>query len=435
MMTFHFFLAVNNFRGFSNCPTIHLILLNFSLLLQWQMEGASLYWNKICKYNSNISLRDSWDSNYAPVSMTINSNDSILYNNSFDSKGLFSQEKRICLNYNKGLLCSINGMKDKQRNFSFTSFLFSDSIFSLSPLVPVKVYYNAETCRLEILKENKGRAGIYRFTNILNGKTYVGSSVELRNRFLHYYRLTYLANKRRGQSMICKALLKNGYNNFTLEILEYCDPSEAILREQYYIDLLKPGYNILKFAGSTLGYKHSEDTKAKLSSVLKAVWKSEISDMLKAKLSASWTEERRLKMILLKEGKTLSEETRAKISAALKEVWQSEEKRAKYLASKKKKDVIMSEETKAKISATKKGVKKSEETKAKMSAAHMGNKHGPGYHGQIEILDMETGIKTVYASMSELSKALSIPKSSISAYFSRNIGKPYKGRYMMTKVN
>ena len=52
--------------------------------------------------------------------------------------------------------------------------------------------------------------------------------------------MTYLSNKRRGQSMICKSLLKNGYSRFTLEILEYCDPSEAVLREQYYIDLLKP---------------------------------------------------------------------------------------------------------------------------------------------------------------------------------------------------
>ena len=70
-----------------------------------------------------------------------------------------------------------------------------------------------------------------------------------------------------------------------------------------------------------------------------------------------------------------------------------------------------------------------------MSAAHMGNKHGPGYHGQIEVLDLETGIRTIYPSMSELSKLLGIPKSSISLYFSRNTGKPYKGRYMMTKVS
>jgi hypothetical protein len=33
-----------------------------------------------------------------------------------------------------------------------------------------------------------------------------------------------------------------------------------IKREQYYIDVLKPEYNILKFAGSLSGFKHSIDS-------------------------------------------------------------------------------------------------------------------------------------------------------------------------------
>lgn len=62
---------------------------------------------------------------------------------------------------------------------------------------------------------------------------------------------------------ISKALIKYGYSNFTLEILEFCDPSNAILREQHYLDFLKPEYNILKIAGSRLGYTHTEKTRAK----------------------------------------------------------------------------------------------------------------------------------------------------------------------------
>jgi hypothetical protein len=38
----------------------------------------------------------------------------------------------------------------------------------------------------------------------------------------------------------------------TLEILEYCNPSDAVSTEQKYLDLLKPEYNILKKAGSLL---------------------------------------------------------------------------------------------------------------------------------------------------------------------------------------
>ena len=49
------------------------------------------------------------------------------------------------------------------------------------------------------------------------------------------------------------------------EILEYCASSEVIPREQYYLDLLKPEYNLLFTAGSRLGSKHSEEAKAKIS--------------------------------------------------------------------------------------------------------------------------------------------------------------------------
>jgi group I intron endonuclease len=57
--------------------------------------------------------------------------------------------------------------------------------------------------------------------------------------------------------IIYRALLAHGFDNFTLEILEYCEPSVLIEREQYWIDLLKPEYNILKTAGSRLGAKHT----------------------------------------------------------------------------------------------------------------------------------------------------------------------------------
>lgn len=49
--------------------------------------------------------------------------------------------------------------------------------------------------------------------------------------------------------VICKALVKHGYSNFSLEIIEYCNRSDVISREQYYLDLCKPEYNVAKFAG------------------------------------------------------------------------------------------------------------------------------------------------------------------------------------------
>jgi group I intron endonuclease len=65
-------------------------------------------------------------------------------------------------------------------------------------------------------------------------------------------------------SHIYRALLYYGHDSFNLEILEYCDKKSVINREQYYINLLKPEYNILRIAGSTLGHKHSPETLLKL---------------------------------------------------------------------------------------------------------------------------------------------------------------------------
>lgn len=50
-----------------------------------------------------------------------------------------------------------------------------------------------------------------------------------------------------------------------MEILEYCNGKELLLkREQDYLDNLKPEYNIVETAGSTLGYKHTEESLEKM---------------------------------------------------------------------------------------------------------------------------------------------------------------------------
>lgn len=90
----------------------------------------------------------------------------------------------------------------------------------------------------------------------------MGSSVDLGKRFVQYYNLEHLM---KANMSIYKALLKYGHSKFSLEILEYCDLNSTIEREQYYIDLLKPKYNILKVAGSPLGYKHTQGAIAKIS--------------------------------------------------------------------------------------------------------------------------------------------------------------------------
>ena len=112
---------------------------------------------------------------------------------------------------------------------------------------PVKSYGNADLLREAVLKDNRGKPGIYRWVNKLNNKSYVGSGVNLAKRLGSYYNSNEL---NRNSRPIKDALLKYGHQNFTLEILEYCLQSELLEREQYYLDLLVPEYNILKTAYS-----------------------------------------------------------------------------------------------------------------------------------------------------------------------------------------
>lgn len=54
-----------------------------------------------------------------------------------------------------------------------------------------------------------------------------------------------------------------------MENLEYCPAEKCIEREQYYLDLLHPEYNVLKKAGSLLGFKHSDKT---ISNLKNRIW-------------------------------------------------------------------------------------------------------------------------------------------------------------------
>jgi group I intron endonuclease len=156
----------------------------------------------------------------------------------------------------------------------------NNSIFNNGSLVIV--YNNAETDKKKILSDNKGKTGIYLWTHIESGKRYVGSAFNLADRLGRYYSKNYI-EKAKENSYIYNAMLIHGYSAFSLTILEFIDISNLSLeeskklileREQKYLDIIfsldEPNsYNILKVAGSLLGYKHSELTKALISKIHK----------------------------------------------------------------------------------------------------------------------------------------------------------------------
>lgn len=153
-------------------------------------------------------------------------------------------------------------------NKSLKNSLISHNLYNTASRIaslnsfPVLKYINADLSKMQAVKENKGKSGVYRWINNVNGNTYIGSSVNLGRRFRNYFSFNYITDTKCNM-LIHKALIKYGYSNFTLEVLEYCELNVVISREQYYMDTLKPSYNVLKVAGSSLGFKHSKTILAK----------------------------------------------------------------------------------------------------------------------------------------------------------------------------
>ena len=74
--------------------------------------------------------------------------------------------------------------------------------------------------------------GIYRYTNRINGKSYIGKSTNIEQRKNGHLRKT----KNGDTAYFHNALRKYGEQNFDFEILELCQESELDERERYYIE-------------------------------------------------------------------------------------------------------------------------------------------------------------------------------------------------------
>ena len=136
-------------------------------------------------------------------------------------------------------------------------------------LNPVKKYENFYRDRANILKDLKGKSGVYYFINNVNGNSYVGSSINIANRMKNYLNTSFLKSKHSSNMPITRAMLKYGPSNFSLWILEYAEVNEISTRETIYIAQIIPYYNVLKVGYSSIGYKHTEETKILLSKLRK----------------------------------------------------------------------------------------------------------------------------------------------------------------------
>ena len=124
----------------------------------------------------------------------------------------------------------------------------------------------------DILKDIQNIPGIYKITNIINGKSYIGQSLYLKKRIRRH--LSYKSHK--DNLALYKAFDKYGVDKFIIEILETIDTekcdnikSELDILEIFYIKKYNSyisGYN--KTIGGDAGitrYKFTEEQRRKVS--------------------------------------------------------------------------------------------------------------------------------------------------------------------------
>jgi group I intron endonuclease len=198
-------------------------------------------------------------------------------------------------------------------------------------------------------------SGVYQIQSKINGKIYVGSSINMYNR-IYYGHLYELRTRKHGNYYLQNHYNKYGEKDLTFSILTICPNEKLIEQEQYWIDTLKPEFNKRLKAENCLGFKHTEETCQK---------------------HKDWYKNNKHPML----GKHHSEETKLKIGMSNKGVKPSEETIEKRRI--KRKGYVHSEETKRKIGdANKKyvgaknskfGVPMLEETKEKLRQINLGH--------------------------------------------------------------
>lgn len=107
-------------------------------------------------------------------------------------------------------------------------------------------------------------AGIYCIENLDTKKKYIGSSKNVYNR-LHKHR-TLLVKSKHENIKLQNAVNKYSINNFICYLLEVCEIDSLTIKEQKWIDLLNPEYNITT---EVIRNVLSEESRIKISNTLK----------------------------------------------------------------------------------------------------------------------------------------------------------------------
>jgi group I intron endonuclease len=193
---------------------------------------------------------------------------------------------------------------------------------------------------------------VYKTTNTINGKVYIGKDRKNNPKYLGSGKLLYLAIKKYGVSAFKKEIL-----------FESDDENEINAREKIEIEKHKGRdicYNLAE--GGTGGYTTKYYTEAEYN-----IWRANLS---KSSNHRKFTEETKLKISLANKGKFYGDKN--KISMTLKDIWKDPN------------SIFNSKEYREKLSTAAKGRPCKEETKLKISKSNSGSNNGMAIRLEID---------------------------------------------------
>lgn len=159
---------------------------------------------------------------------------------------------------------------------------------------------------------------IYKITNKINGKVYVGQTIQTLNARKNEHKKR---ARNRANFPLYNAINKYGVENFKIVQIDEADSLEELnLKEQYYIkhfnSMYPNGYNLTSGGAGTLDYRHTDEDKVKMSELKKGMFKGENNPFY----GKHHTEEQKAKWRRERKGKKLSEEHKQKISNTRKRI-------------------------------------------------------------------------------------------------------------------
>lgn len=171
------------------------------------------------------------------------------------------------------------------------------------------------------------QSGIYKISNAIDDRFYIGSAIDLKKRWAEH--ISTLRNGTHRNRHLQRFVDKYGDDNLEFEIVELCNEDVILAREQYYIDLMNPSFNLSPTAGSNKGIVFSKEVRKRMSLSKIGLKRKRLIPMsneekIKRSLAAkkAMTPERLERLRGLRKGRVNSEEHKAKLKAGYEKMMQ-----------------------------------------------------------------------------------------------------------------